>query len=208
MTAIRLIAGLGNPGPRYEDTRHNVGFWLVDALARRWHVTLRSDSRLGAQLGRASVQGHDVWLMKPDAYMNESGGPVGRVLRYYKLPLEALLVAYDELDLPAGAVRLRERGGHGGHNGMRDVTSHVGGTGFARVRLGIGRPRDREDVVKWVLSRPSAGDRRNIEDAIDDTLAALSDFVVGERQRAIRQLHSRSEPSTSPSRGERGDDGP
>ncbi len=191
MPDTQLIAGLGNPGPRYEDTRHNAGFWFVDALAHRWNVTLRPDTRQGAHLGRATVDGQDVWLMKPDAYVNESGGPIGKVLRYYKIAPQQMVVAYDELDLPAGDVRLRERGGHGGHNGMRDIVAHAGGTDFPRLRLGIGRPRDREDVVKWVLSRPRREDRQAIDDAIDDAMDAIRTFVQGDRQNAIKRLHSR-----------------
>lgn len=192
MTAIRLIVGLGNPGPRYEDTRHNAGQWFVDELARAWNAELRADARQHADLGKVTAGGRDVWLMKPHAYMNESGGPVGRVMRYYRVPLEAMLVAYDELDLPVGDVRLREGGGHGGHNGMRDITTHCGGSGFPRLRLGIGRPTDRDEVVNWVLSRPRREERRLIDDAIDDAVRTMDDFVAGNRQPAIKRLHSRA----------------
>ncbi len=189
---IGLVAGLGNPGPGYEGTRHNAGFWLVEALARRAGAALREEPRFRARLARAEVHGRDLRLLEPLTYMNRSGEAVAAVARFYRYPPEAILVAHDDLDLPPGAVRLKRGGGHGGHNGLRDVIARLGSRDFFRLRLGIGHPGPGADVVGYVLSRPPAAERAAIEAAIEAALEALPDILSGEPRRldrAMSRLH-------------------
>src|SRR5207253_1944605 len=160
---LKLIVGLGNPGIEYARTRHNAGFQVVDELARRHQATFRSEPRHQAELARARIGGEDLWLLKPMSYMNRSGDPVRSVADYYKVPVESVLVAYDELDFPAGVVRLKQGGGAAGHNGMRDVIAHMGDA-FWRLRIGIGHPGDRSAVLDYVLGRPNAADAELIRD--------------------------------------------
>ena len=191
MSSIQLVVGLGNPGDEYERTRHNAGFWFVDALSRRWDTPFRREAKFHGEVCRISVQGGSVWLLKPDTWMNRSGQAVARLARFYKIPLEAILVAHDELDLSAGTVRLKQGGGHGGHNGLRDIISLMGGNGFARLRIGIGHPGSAEDVTRFVLGRPPAAERQLIEDAIDRAVVELPHIIHGEYQKAMNRLHSR-----------------
>src|SRR5881275_3060654 len=174
---LKLIVGLGNPGIEYARTRHNAGFQVVDELARRHQATFRSEPRHQAELARARIGGEDLWLLKPMSYMNRSGDPVRSVADYYKVPVESVLVAYDELDFPAGVVRLKQGGGAAGHNGMRDVIAHAGhngmrdviahmGDAFWRLRIGIGHPGDRSTVLDYVLGRPNAADAELIREAL------------------------------------------
>ena len=166
---LSIVAGLGNPEPRYEQTLHNAGFWFVDALARKLDARFRPEKRFDAEICRARISGDEVWLMKPQTFMNLSGGPIRSVLDYYRLSTDTLLVAHDEIDLPPGTVRLKKGGGHGGHNGIRDVISHCGAD-FMRLRLGVGHPGDKDRVTGYVL-QPATRDvesavRQNIEEAI------------------------------------------
>src|SRR5215472_16430988 len=162
---LKLIIGLGNPGTEYARTRHNAGFRLVDELARRHGAVFRSEPRHRAELARARIGASELWLLKPMNYMNRSGDPVRSVASFYKVPIASILVAYDELDFPAGVVRLRQGGGAAGHNGMRDVIAQMG-DGFWRLRIGIGHPGDRSQVLDYVLGRPSADDTQLIRAAI------------------------------------------
>src|SRR5215470_11511038 len=162
---LKLIVGLGNPGTEYARTRHNAGFHFVEELARRHGAMFRSEPRHHAEMARARIAGADLWLLKPMSYMNHSGDPVRSVAGFYKVPVESVLVAYDELDFPAGAVRLKEGGGAGGHNGMRDLIAQLGDP-FWRLRIGIGHPGNRDAVHDYVLGRPPAEDARLIEEAI------------------------------------------
>jgi PTH1 family peptidyl-tRNA hydrolase len=189
-SAISLIAGLGNPGPEYDQTRHNAGFWFVDELARRHGVTLRRENRFHGWLGRARIDGHDVWLLKPDTFMNLSGQSIVAVALFYKIPRDAILIAHDELDLPPGTARLKRGGGHGGHNGLRSTIQHLSGPDFLRLRLGIGHPGHKDDVVDYVLHRPSRDDQRAIEDAIDGAADQVPLLLAGEFERAMHVLHS------------------
>ena len=190
MASIGLIAGLGNPGADYAATRHNAGFWFVDALAAAHGASLRAEAKFHGELGRAAVGGHDVWLLKPTTFMNHSGQAVAAVARYYKLAPEQILVAHDDLDLPVGTARLKRGGGHGGHNGLRDIINHLGSRDFLRLRLGIHHPGDSKAVVDYVLGRPSAADREAIEDAIARALDVMPLVVSGDLERAMNRLHS------------------
>jgi len=187
---LKLIVGLGNPGTEYSRTRHNAGFHYVDELAARHGATFRSEPRHRAELARARIAETEVWLLKPMSYMNHSGDPLRSVASFYKVPLEAILVAYDELDFPAGIVRLKQGGGAGGHNGMRDVIAHMGDA-FWRLRIGIGHPGDRAQVLDYVLGRPSAADAALIEDALLAAADMLPVMITEGAQIAMNRLHSR-----------------
>jgi len=192
--ALKLIVGLGNPGTEYARTRHNAGFQFADELAARHGATFRSEPRHRAELARARIGAADLWLLKPMNYMNHSGDAVQSVASFYKVPLEQILVAYDELDFPAGVVRLRQGGGAAGHNGLRDVIAQMG-DGFWRLRIGIGHPGDRSQVLDYVLGRPAAEDAQLIR----ATIAAAAEVVpvlIGEgAQIAMNLLHSREPPA-------------
>lgn len=190
MASIQLIAGLGNPGPEYERTRHNAGFWFVDALARQRGDSLRHENRFHGETGRIERDGHECRVLKPLTYMNRSGQAVSALAKFYRIPPESILVVHDELDLPAGTARLKKGGGHGGHNGLRDIISALGGNGFLRLRIGIGHPGHRDDVVDYVLRKASREDEGLIEQAIDDALGVVPLLLDGEIERAMHQLHS------------------
>src|SRR5215813_13667460 len=162
---LKLIVGLGNPGTEYARTRHNAGFQFLDELARRHGAVFRSEPRHRAELARARIGESELWLLKPMNYMNRSGDPVRSVASFYKVPVGAILIAYDDLDFPAGVVRLKQGGGAAGHNGMRDVIAQMG-DGFWRLRIGIGHPGDRAQVLDYVVGRPSAMDTQLMRDAI------------------------------------------
>lgn len=188
---LRLIVGLGNPGDEYARTRHNAGFWFVDELAARHGGTWRTDRKVQAEVARITLSGEELWLMKPQAYMNRSGGPVGGLADFYKFTAPQVLVAHDELDLPVGTVRLKEGGGHGGHNGLRDLTARLGDA-YWRLRIGIGHPGEKAEVVDYVLTRaPLAEDtqiRQSISLAADVVPLLLSDGP----QKAMNRLHTNS----------------
>ena len=191
--AIRLIVGLGNPGSEHETDRHNAGFWWVDAIARALGGTWRHESRFHGELARVRIDSHDVWLLKPSTYMNRSGQAVSSVARFYRLVPADILVAHDELDLSPGTVRLKRGGGSGGHNGLKDIGSALGGPDYWRLRIGIGHPRDLypgREVIDFVLARPS----RSEQDAIDGGLARASEvlprLVGGQFERAGQALHT------------------
>lgn len=188
---IRLIVGLGNPGGQYEDTRHNAGFWFVDLLACQHGGQFRTESRFFGEACRIRIGGAECWLLKPTTFMNRSGQSVSSLARYYKISPEQILVAHDELDLAAGAVRLKQGGGHAGHNGLRDIMSALGGGGFWRLRIGIDHPGDRDRVVDYVLSRPSRSDADAIQAAIDDADTVLPQLFDGEYQKVMNRLHAK-----------------
>jgi peptidyl-tRNA hydrolase, PTH1 family len=187
---LKLIVGLGNPGTEYARTRHNAGFQLLDELARRHDAVFRSEPRHRAELARAQIAGHDLWLLKPMAYMNHSGDPVQSVAAFYKVPVSAILVAYDELDFPAGIVRLKQGGGAAGHNGMRDVIAQMG-DGFWRLRIGIGHPGDRSQVLDYVLGRPPAADAQLLQEAQAAAADAVPILLTDGAQVAMNRLHTR-----------------
>jgi PTH1 family peptidyl-tRNA hydrolase len=187
---LRLIVGLGNPGTEYARTRHNAGFQFADELARRHGAIFRSEPRHRAELARARVEDADLWLLKPMSYMNHSGDPVRSVASFYKIPVQSILVAYDELDFPAGVVRLKQGGGAAGHNGVRDVIGQMG-DGFWRLRLGIGHPSDRALVLDYVLGRPTASEAPLIHDALTAAADAVPVLLNEGAQIAMNRLHAR-----------------
>lgn len=186
---VTLIAGLGNPGSQYEQTLHNAGFWFVDALLRKYGGTLALDKKFNAEVARTRLEGHDVWLVKPQGYMNLSGQPLRGVLDYYRLDVAGLLVAHDEIDLPPGTVRLKKGGGHGGHNGVRDIIRHCGAD-FLRLRLGVGHPGNKEQVTGHVLRRGSNDVEAAVQRNIDDAVAVLPVLMDKGLEAAMKDLHT------------------
>ena len=191
--ALRLIVGLGNPGTEYARTRHNAGFQLADELAARHGATFRPEPRHRAELARARIADADLWLLKPMNYMNHSGDAVQSIASFYKVPPGSILVAYDELDFPAGVVRLRQGGGAAGHNGLRDVIAQMGDA-FWRLRIGIGHPGDRSQVLDYVLGRPSAEDASLIRSGILAAADTVPVLLKEGAQIAMNLLHSREPP--------------
>ncbi|MCB1586601.1 MAG: aminoacyl-tRNA hydrolase [Xanthomonadales bacterium] len=191
MNSIKLIVGLGNPGGQYTNTRHNAGFWFVDALCKKYGFDLKDNKKFYGEAANVDINNHSVWLLKPMTYMNHSGKALQSLTQFYKIKPEEILVAYDELDLPPGTVKLKKGGGHGGHNGLRDIISLIGSNEFYRIRLGIGHPGHKSQVVSWVLNRASSDDEISINNAIDKSLAVLEDLLDGQLEKATRELHTR-----------------
>lgn len=189
-TALKLIAGLGNPGREYAQTRHNAGFWLVDELARRHGGAWRLEPRFNAELARVRIGESELWLLKPMAYMNRSGGVTAAVAGFYKIATEAILVAHDELDLPAGAVRLKSGGGSGGHNGLKDLIATLG-DGFWRLRLGIGHPGSRDLVTDFVLSRATSAEQSLLDEGVLVAADIVPQVLHSGAQGAMQKLHTR-----------------
>ncbi len=189
MSAIQLIVGLGNPGREYEDTRHNAGAWFVEQLAREQRCTLQSESKFHGLTGRLQMAGQDVRLLIPTTFMNRSGQAVAALATFYKIPVEAILVAHDELDLPPGQARFKQ-GGSGGGNGVRDIIASLGQNAFHRLRIGIGHPGSADKVVGYVLNRPGADERISIDAAIAAALNILPLAMAGQWSKAMSQLHA------------------
>lgn len=185
-----LIAGLGNPGSQYEHTRHNVGFWWLDQLADDMNINFAVDSKYHGQLAQCQLSGNKLFLLKPQKFMNRSGQSVAALANFYKIPPSNILVIHDELDLPTGTARLKKSGGHGGHNGLRDIIAQTGSKDFLRCRLGIDHPGSGRDVSDYVLSKPSQADRQAIKAAIDDSLRILPDVILDDLEKAMNWLHS------------------
>lgn len=190
MSSTFLIIGLGNPGPKYAETRHNAGFWFLDELSRISGQSLKVQARIQAEVLRTELHGHDCILARPTTFMNRSGGAVRAILDYYKLSAENMLVAYDELDLPPGVVRLKQGGGHGGHNGLRDIFQHVQERGFMRLRIGIGHPGHKSAVTRYVLGRSPNQVREVVETAIARAVAVMPLVLEGRVQEAMTALHT------------------
>lgn len=191
MTAIQLIVGLGNPGSEYRGTRHNAGADFVEALAREGGISLQGESKFAGVAGRMTLAGRELRLLIPTTFMNRSGRSVAAMAGFYKIPLEAILVAHDELDLPAGSARFKRGGGHGGHNGLRDIIPALGNNrDFYRLRIGIGHPGHASQVTGYVLGAPSKADRGRIDAAIAEAIAALPLLLEGNESRAMTRLHS------------------
>lgn len=188
--SIRIIAGLGNPGDNYQRTLHNAGFWFVDALAREYGGSFRYDKKFDADCGKIELQGKEVWLVKPQSFMNLSGGPIRKVMDYYRLKVGNLLVAHDEIDLPPGTTRLKMGGGHGGHNGLRDIMQHCGAE-FVRLRLGVGHPGDKSLVTDYVLKRGSADVERAIEENISEAIKIMPLLISDGLNAATKALHTK-----------------
>ena len=187
---IKLFVGLGNPGPEYAATRHNAGFWWIDALARELKVQLQPERSYWGLAARATVQGQALWLLQPQTFMNLSGKSVGALARFFKIQPEQILVAHDELDFAPGQVKLKKGGSHGGHNGLRDIHAQLGSGDYWRLRLGIGHPGVKSEVVNWVLKKPSMDHRIAIEQAIDHSLRALPDLLAGDMVKATKDIHT------------------
>lgn len=187
---LTMIAGLGNPEERYERTLHNAGFWFVDELARQYGGQFRYEKKFDAELCRVSIAGQEVWLVKPQSYMNLSGGPVRGVLDYYRLSAKNLLVAHDEIDLPPGTVRLKSGGGHGGHNGLRDTIKHCGAD-FMRLRIGVGHPGEKDKVTGYVLARPSKEVESAAVKSVDDATKVIPLLVESGLNAAMKELHTK-----------------
>jgi PTH1 family peptidyl-tRNA hydrolase len=188
--ALRMVVGLGNPGPDYARTRHNAGFWLVEELARRHGGAFRAEPRFDAELTRVRIDGQELWLVKPMDYMNNSGRVTAAVAGFYKLAPESLLVAHDELDLPVGALRLKQGGGAGGHNGLKDLIACCG-EGFWRLRIGIGHPGSRELVTPYVLNRASQAEQSLIDEAVQDAADCVPRLIADGPQKTMQALHTR-----------------
>jgi len=190
MAGLRLIVGLGNPGPEHTRTRHNAGFWFVDALAERERARFGLESKLLGETAKVDIAGQPVWLLKPATFMNLSGKSIAAALRYWKIEPEEMLLAHDELDLPPGVARFKFDGGHGGQNGLRDTMRLLGHGKFHRLRVGIGHPGHKDKVTPWVLGRPGKDDEASILRAIDDALDALPIAVAGNFMDAMTRLHT------------------
>src|SRR4051812_4053667 len=191
---IKLFVGLGNPGPEYEATRHNAGFWWLDELARDLKVSLVHDRGYHGLVARANVHGQTVWLLEPLTFMNLSGRSVGALARFYKIQPEEILVVHDELDVVPGEAKLKFGGGHAGHNGLRDIHAQLGTGDYWRLRIGIGHPGVKTEVANWVLKRPTADQRTQIEECIARTLQAAPDFIAGDMAKATQRVHTSKPP--------------
>ena len=191
---IRLFVGLGNPGPDYEQTRHNAGFWWLDAVARELKVNLMPDKSYHGLVARTSVHGQSVWLLAPQTFMNLSGKSVAALANFFKITPQEILVAHDDLDIAPGEAKLKLGGSHAGHNGLRDIHAQLGSDQYWRLRLGIGHPGNKAEVLNWVLKKPSPDHRIAIDQAIERALKALPCFLSGDMEQATRLVHTSKPP--------------
>lgn len=187
---LRLVVGLGNPGQKYERTRHNAGFWWVERLARELRADLRPEKKFSGQVARITTP-HDCWLLLPQTFMNLSGQAVEALATFYKIQAEEILVIHDELDLLPGVAKLKQGGGVAGHNGLKDINARMG-PNFWRLRLGIGHPGQRDMVIDYVLRSPSREDETLISQAIDRSLEIWPKMVTGDMEKAMHALHTKS----------------
>lgn len=199
---IKLFVGLGNPGPEYESTRHNAGFWWIDELARSLKAPLQMDKGYHGLVARTSVQGQTVWLLEPQTFMNLCGKSVAALARFYKIQPQEILVVHDELDLPPGEAKLKLGGSHAGHNGLRDIHAQLGTDNYWRLRLGVGHPGIKSEVIHWVLKKPSLDHRITIDQTIARSLKALPHFLSGEMDKATMLVHTSKPPRPKPPRPE------
>lgn len=204
---IKLFVGLGNPGAEYEATRHNAGFWWVDALARDLKATLVPERGYHGYVARANIGGQSVWLLEPQTFMNLSGKSVAALARFFKIAPEEILVVHDELDVLPGQAKLKFGGSHAGHNGLRDIHAQLGTGDYWRLRVGIGHPGAKSEVVGWVLKKPLREHREAIDEAIDRTLKAVPALVAGEMDKATLLIHTSKPPRPKPPRKEPGESG-
>ena len=195
---IKLIVGLGNPGSEYAKTRHNAGFWWVDRLCEKERLTLKSEKKFHGNTARISTGGHDLWLLEPLTFMNVSGRAVQALATFYKILPNEILVVHDELDLPPGTVKIKPGGGHGGHNGLKDIIAQLGTQEFWRLRIGIGHPGDRNEVINYVLQPPRAEERPLIDETITRSLELFPLIVRGDLQAAMLKLHTKPKAATEP----------
>jgi len=197
---IKLWVGLGNPGPEYEATRHNAGFWFIDGLARLWKTPLQLERNYYGLVARTSFQGESVWLLQPQTFMNLSGKSVGALARFFKINPDQILVAHDELDLPPGQAKLKFGGSHAGHNGLRDIHAQLGSADYWRLRVGIGHPGVKSEVIDWVLKKPMPEQRALVQESIERCLKAFPQLVMGEMEKATLQIHTHKPPRPKPPR--------
>ena len=197
MAPIRLVVGLGNPGPQHRRTRHNVGFWFVDELASRGGSSFRSESKFFGESCEVFLDGVKLRLLKPQTFMNRSGQAVGAFTHFFQLPLESVLVVHDEIDLPPGTLRLKQGGGHGGHNGVRDIVACLGSSEFARLRIGIGHPGHKDDVHDYVLRPPTKEQEEAMLNSLDEALEVWPQIVAGEFAAVMNVLHRRRRSDAS-----------
>ncbi len=197
---IRLFVGLGNPGPEYESTRHNAGFWWVDALARELKVIPAPERAYHGLVARTSVAGQSLWLLQPQTFMNLSGKSVAALARFFKIAPEEILVVHDELDFAPGQVKLKRGGSHGGHNGLRDIHAQLGSSDYWRLRIGIGHPGAKAEVANWVLKKPALDQRTLIEDSIAHSLKACPALLAGDMDKAMQLVHTTKPPRPKPPR--------
>jgi PTH1 family peptidyl-tRNA hydrolase len=188
---LKVIVGLGNPGAKYSKTRHNAGFWFVEEVAQKYAAAFRPEKKFHGDLAKISLQGNDIWLLKPDTFMNRSGLAVKSLLSFYQLTAEQLLVAHDEIDLPPGTTKLKTGGGHGGHNGLRDIISQLASNDFHRLRIGVGHPGSKDLVVDYVLHDASRDERALIDADIDKAVSVMPALAAGTFEQAMQILHSR-----------------
>ncbi len=187
---IQLIAGLGNPGNEYEKTRHNAGFWFIDQLTCHYNLTLKSEAKFLGDVAKLNTPSGNVWLLKPATFMNRSGQSIARLAQFYKIKAEQILIVHDDLDLAPGTVKLKQGGGHGGHNGLRDSIAQLGNN-FYRLRLGIGHPGNKEQVVGFVLGKTPQNEKSLIESSIDKSIDSIELILQGDMQKVMNQLHSK-----------------
>lgn len=187
---IQLIVGLGNPGPDYEETRHNAGAWFISALCQQYRLSLKTDLKFNARIAQWSFGGNVCKILIPNTYMNHSGQVVGSIAKYYQIPTESILIVHDELDLSPGIVRFKTDGGHAGHNGLRDIIHHLPDRNFHRLRLGIGHPGNQEVVADYVLQKTPRDEKQQIQTSITEALRVLPQIMVGDLQTAMHYLHS------------------
>ncbi|MDA8457096.1 aminoacyl-tRNA hydrolase [Acidovorax sp. GBBC 3334] len=199
---IKLFVGLGNPGPDYDATRHNAGFWWIDGLARELKVHLVPERAYHGFVARANVNGQSVWLLQPQTFMNLSGKSVASLARFFKILPEEILVAHDELDIVPGQAKLKRGGSHAGHNGLRDIHAQLGSADYWRLRIGIGHPGVKAEVPHWVLKKPSPDHRAQIEDSIAHSLKAHPAMLAGDMERATLLVHTTKPPRPKPPRPE------
>ena len=197
---IKLFVGLGNPGAEYEATRHNAGFWWVEALSRELKTPLTFDKSYFGQVARTTVHGQTIWLLTPQTFMNLSGKSVAALARFFKIKPEEVLVVHDELDIVPGQVKLKFGGSHAGHNGLRDIHAQLGTADYWRLRLGVGHPGVKEEVINWVLKKPSQEHRTAIDDCIARSLKALPALLAGEMEKATMLIHTSTPPRPKPPR--------
>lgn len=191
LKSVYAIFGLGNPGEQYHHTRHNCGFRFIDSLANQYQTQLKFTPRLQASLARTTIADTRVWLVKPLTFVNNSGAPFQLVTSYYGIPLENTIVVHDDIDLPVGVVRLKSKGGHGGHNGLRDIIAKSNNNHFIRVRIGVGRPKSRKTTVSHVLSKASLAEQSLIDEAAAEAQDWIPKMIAGNFELALTHLHSR-----------------
>ena len=197
---IKLLVGLGNPGSDYEQTRHNAGFWWLQQAATILGVRLSAERAYSGLLARTSIAGHPLWLLQPQTFMNQSGKSVAALANFFKISAPEILVAHDDLDIEPGEAKLKLGGSHAGHNGLRDIHAQLGSDQYWRLRLGIGHPGNRAEVVHWVLKKPSLDHRLAIDQSIVKTLQSLPQLLAGEMEQAMRSIHTRKPPRPKPPR--------